>query len=170
MNAICNRIVLVVITLALMTIPVRVVAFDDRSSASLELVEKAEGFIKEKGKDYALKVFCASKGPFIDKELYVFACSMDNRLLAHPYSPDLVGRDVSDFKDTKGKLVFQEFRKVADERGSGWVTYWWTKPVEPGGFSKTTYVRRIPEYNMYVGVGFYKPVQSSQDKNEPSAD
>lgn len=168
MNAICTRPLFLIMTLALMAIPAHAVAAD-KTSACVQLVEKAEVFIQEKGKDYALKVFSSSKGPFIDKELYVFACSMDNKLLAHPYRRELVGEDVNNFKDAKGKLLFKEFRKVADERGSGWVNYWWTKPGEAGEFSKASYIKRVPEHDMYVGVGFYKPVQFSQGRDAPSA-
>lgn len=156
------RSILVFVSVALVIIPAGASAFD-KSSVCLELTEKAETFLQEKGRDYALKVFSASKGPFIDGELYVFACSMDNKLLAHPYRRELVGEDVKDFRDSKGKPIFQEFHKVAEERGAGWVSYWWSKPGEQGAFPKVTYIKRVPEYNMYVGVGYYKPLRMSQD-------
>ncbi|MGO9568758.1 MAG: cache domain-containing protein [Desulfomonilaceae bacterium] len=103
----------------------------------------------------------------MDKELYVFACSMSNIMLAHPYKPGLVGQDVNEFKDAKGNALFQEFRKIVEERGSGWVDYWWTKPGEKGEFPKRTYVKRMPGSNIYVGVGYYKPLELSQDVNQP---
>lgn len=161
MKAIAVRSILVFLTVALITIPARSSAFD-KSSECVELAEKAEAFVLEKGKDYASKVFSASKGPFINGELYVFACSMDNKLLAHPYRRDLVGEDVGEFKDVKGKPIFQEFHKVANEQGSGWIDYWWKKPGEQHESSKTTYIKRIPDYNIYVGVGYYKPLQMIQ--------
>jgi len=128
----------------------------DKSSDCVEMAEKAEAFLQDKGKDYALKVFSVSKGPFIDRELYVFVCSMDGVMLAHPYRRDLVGQNVVALKDSKGKEIFQEFRKVAEERGSGWVDYWWSKPGEQGQFAKMTYIKRIPDQNLYVGVGYYQ--------------
>jgi signal transduction histidine kinase len=76
--------------------------------------------------------------------------------LAHPYRPDLVGEDVNNLKDAKGKPIFEEFLRIAEERGSGWVDYWWRKPGEQGEFPKMTYIKRLPEYNMYVGVGCYQ--------------
>lgn len=141
---------ILVISLTLIIMPVRALAFD-RSLACVQMVEKAEAFIQEKGPKYALKVFSVSKGPFINKELYVFACSMNNIMLAHPYRKDLVGRDVTNYTDAKGNPLFQEFRKIVEERGSGWVDYWWTKPGEKGDFPKRSYVKLIPGYNMYVG-------------------
>ncbi len=157
---------ILVISLTLITMPVGAWAFD-KSLACVEMVEKAEAFIQEKGPDYALKVFSVSKGPFVDKELYVFACSMSNIMLAHPYKQDLVGHDVKDFKDAKGNALFQEFLKIVDERGSGWLDYWWTKPGEKGEFPKRTYVKRMPGSDIYVGVGCYKPLEFSQDVHQP---
>ncbi|MGO9568759.1 MAG: hypothetical protein ACLP5H_14585 [Desulfomonilaceae bacterium] len=47
---------ILVISVALMTMPVGASA-SDKSLACVEMVEKAEAFIQEKGPDYALKVF-----------------------------------------------------------------------------------------------------------------
>lgn len=161
MKTIGIRPVLFFIAVSLLAVPVHA-SESDKSSRCVEMVEKADAFIQEKGLDYALRVFSVSKGPFIDKELYVFACSMSNMMLAHPYKKDLVGSDVNDFKDAKGSALFQEFRKIAEERGSGWVHYWWSKPGEQGEFPKMTYVKRLPQYNMYVGVGYYPSDQVKQ--------
>jgi cytochrome c len=128
----------------------------DKEAKCLKIAEKAEFFVREKGTEYALKVFSASKGPFIDGELYVFCCSMDGVMLAHPYRRDWVGRNVADYTDTKGKPVFKEFSRVAGLEGSGWVNYLWKKPGEEGEFPKTTYIRRLAASDLYVGVGFYK--------------
>jgi cytochrome c len=168
MKGVPARLMLLIFAMALTAIPANAASVD-QSPACVELIEKAEAFILDKGKDYALKVFCASKGPFIDKELYVFACSMDNRLLAHPYRRDLIGQDVNDIKDLKGRPLFQEFRKIAGEKGSGWLRYSWSKPGESGEFFKASYIKRIPEHNMYLGVGFYNPMQFSESKNQAGA-
>jgi cytochrome c len=128
----------------------------EKAAECVEIAEKAASFVQEKGTDYALRVFSVSKGPFIDKDLYVFACSMDGVMLAHPYSRDLIGQNVADFKDTEGKAIFKEFHRIAEERGAGWVEYRWRKPAEAGDFPKSTYIRRVAATNLYVGVGYYK--------------
>lgn len=159
MKAITVGLSVVAMFLAFTTVPVPVLAAD-RSDECVAMTQKAESLITEKGKDYALKVFSVSKGPFIDQELYVFAVSMDNRMLAHPYRRDLIGQDVNEVRDAENKLLFQEFRSVAEKRGDGWVNYWWSKSGEAGIFPKTTYIKRIADHNMYVGVGYYKPAQT----------
>jgi cytochrome c len=128
----------------------------DKAAECVEIAEKAALFVQEKGTDYALKVFSTCKGPFIDRELYVFACSMNGVMMAHPYSRNLIGQNVADFKDSHGKAVFSEFRRIAEERGSGWVDYHWRKPGEEGEFPKATYIKRVAASNLYVGVGYYK--------------
>ena len=125
-------------------------ALADRAQDCRNLVTKAVDFVKEKGPEYSLKVFSASKGPFIDKELYVFACSMDNVMLAHPYKRELIGKNVNEFQDVKGDLLFQEFKKVAQNGGQGWVHYWWWKPGEKDTFPKASYIMKIPGENLYV--------------------
>ncbi len=149
------NVVLLAMVLVVMAISVQASA-SEKDSVCVGIAERAAAFIQEKGENYALKVFSSAKGPFIEKDLYVFACSLDNKLLAHPYRRDLVGQDVNGLKDVKGKTIFQDFQKTAQQSGSGWVDYWWKKPGEQGEFQKATYIKRIPESNMYVGVGYYK--------------
>jgi cytochrome c len=132
------------------------VSFAERADDCAVLVAKAVNFVKEKGPEYSCKVFSASKGPFIDRELYIFVCSMDNVMLGHPYRLDLIGQSVSDYKDVKGVLLFKEFKKVAEEQGEGWVHYWWAKPAEKGEFAKASFIKRVPGQNLYVGAGYYK--------------
>ncbi len=155
MKSILIRLVLFFIAVSFVAFPVHAFV-SEKSTGCVEMAEKAQKFIQEKGEGYALRVFSASKGPFIDKEMYVFACSMDNKLLAHPYRQDLVGQDVSNLKDAKGEAIFQEFHKIAEEQGSGWVSYYWRKPGEHATVPKMTYIKRLPDYNMYVGVGYYQ--------------
>ena len=49
-------------------------------------------------------------------------------MIMHPTQPALNGKDVSDYKDPKGKAIFVEFAKVCKERGEGFVEYGWPEP------------------------------------------
>jgi len=130
------------------------VALADETKDCLTLVDKSIAFITEKGRDYALKTICC-KGPFTQGDVYVFAVSMDNVVLAHPYNRELIGKKVDDLKDVKGLSVFAEFKKVAANGGSGWVDYWWAKPGEKGEFPKKVFIKKVPGEDIYVGAGFY---------------
>jgi len=49
-------------------------------------------------------------------------------MVMHPIKPALDGKDLSDFKDPKGKKLFVEFAKVCREKNEGTVDYLWPKP------------------------------------------
>jgi methyl-accepting chemotaxis protein len=120
-------------------------------------VQKAIAMVKEKGVDETLKAIADPHGPFAKGELYVFAGALDKVIMvAHPYKPDLVNKDLTVFKDTKGKQFFNEFVQVAKNKGSGWVDYYWPKPGAKEPVLKSTYVERVPDQNLYFGAGVYK--------------
>ena len=120
-------------------------------------VQKAIAMAKEKGVDATLKAIADPKGPFAKGELYVWAGALDKVIMvAHPYKPELVNKDLTVFKDIKGKQFFNEFVKVAKEKGSGWVEYYWPKPGQKEPVLKSTYVERVPGTKVYFGCGFYK--------------
>ena len=56
---------------------------------------------------------------------YYWINDFSPRLVMHPYQPNLVGKDMSDFVDPNGTRVFMEFVKTAREDGQGFVSYLW---------------------------------------------
>ncbi|AFM27516.1 cache domain-containing protein [Desulfomonile tiedjei] len=132
------------------------VAAANQANDCIMMVSNAEAFIREKGVEYALKVFSTRNSPFVDKDLYIFVLSMDNVMLAHPFNPGLIGKNFSDHKDSNGKFVFQEFKKVVNGKGEGWVDYTWPKPGEQGEFPKSAYVKKVHGQDMYIGASYFK--------------
>jgi methyl-accepting chemotaxis protein len=131
-------------------------AFAGSEEEVVALVEKAVAMFKEKGKDYTLKVIGTLDGPFRKKEMYVYAASLDGILLAHPVNKDLVGKSQLGLKDAKGKLFGQELLKVAQEKGSGWVEYYWLRHGEKEPTLKKTYVLKVPGEDIAVAGGIYE--------------
>lgn len=121
------------------------------------LVKSAIAMVKEKGVDATLQAIADPKGPFAKGELYIWAGALDKVIMvAHPYKPNLVNKDLSLFKDVKGKMFFGEFVNVAKAKGSGWVDYYWPKPDAKEASPKTSYVEAVPGQNLYFGCGVYK--------------
>lgn len=121
------------------------------------LVKQAIAMAKAKGVEAALKAAGDPKGPFIKGDLYVFAGSISKvQLTAHPYKPQLVGKDLSGMKDVKGKLFFIEFGNVAKNGGSGWVDYYWPKPGGKKPVLKSSYIEGLAGTDTYFGCGIYK--------------
>jgi signal transduction histidine kinase len=74
--------------------------------------------------------------------------------IAHATQKNLVGKDLSDFKDEKGKFVIRELVKAA-RKGGGFVEYYWIKPGAEGEHLKIGYVEPIPGTNCFIGTGVY---------------
>jgi cytochrome c len=118
------------------------------------LVEKGVAYIKANGKDKAFAEFTDTKGKFIDRDLYIFVVDFKGLTLAHGGNPKLVGKDMSELKDSDGKFFIKEFIELAKTKGSGWVDYKWQNPVTKNIEPKTTYIQRCEDY--FLGCGIYK--------------
>jgi methyl-accepting chemotaxis protein len=53
---------------------------------------------------------------------YFFIYNYKNIAISHPY---IQGKDMTNIKDKKGKLIVPTFIKIAREHESGFTTYWW---------------------------------------------
>lgn len=122
------------------------------------LVSSAAALIENKGKD-SFAEFRKKGSKWFTAKTYVFVDDMDGNVLVNPPSPEIEGKNLIDWKDAKGKLFLQEFVKVAKNRGSGWVEYWWPKPAEEKPSKKKSYVKRakMPDGKLViVGAGIYE--------------
>ena len=128
----------------------------DKTAEVKALVEEGVIMAVVEGVDAALKAIGDPKGPFIRGDLYLFAGPLDRvTASAHPYKPDLVGKDLSAFKDSHGNFFAFQFLKIALEDGAGWSEHWWPKPGAEEPSLKKSYVVKVPGKSMYVGGGFY---------------
>lgn len=73
----------------------------------VKFVEEAVAYVKEVGREAALKEFSNPKGKFVREkgELYIYAYDFKCVCQAHGFTPDLVGRDLTEKKDSHGLLV-----------------------------------------------------------------
>jgi signal transduction histidine kinase len=118
------------------------------------LVEKGVAYIKANGKEKAFAEFTDTKGKFIDRDLYIFVVDFKGLTLAHGGNPKLVGKDMSELKDSDGKFFIKAFIELAKTKGSGWVDYKWQNPVTKNIEPKSTYIQRYEDY--FLGCGIYK--------------
>lgn len=150
-----RRLAIVAVGITLMCLMASTVLADNEAEVQ-DLVNRAVALFKEKGDDYAIRVLNSGSGPFRKGELYVFVGSMkDFTFLAHPVNPELLGKSQKDLKDSKGLLIFQEFVKVAQNPGQGWVQYWWMRHAEKEPTLKRSFIERVPGEDIFVGAGFY---------------
>lgn len=91
-----------------------------------------------------------------DGKEYFFISDLANRLIAHPLRPENEGKDMSAFKDADGKLIYQEFAKVASsDKGGGFVHYRQIKPKEEKPQPKLSYTKLFKPWGWVVGTGIY---------------
>lgn len=128
--------------------------YNDRMERAfvVDAVNAAVAEIERNGRD-AFPRFYDRTGPFIAKDAYLFVYDNRGTALVHPAFPNLVGRNLSTWKDTQGKKVIQEALDLARTRGSGWMDYMWPKPGESISTQKSTYVRRAKLNGDWVVVG-----------------
>jgi PAS domain S-box-containing protein len=87
---------------------------------------------------------------------YFWIIDMTPVMIMHPYRPDLVGKDLSDYRDPQGKRLFVESVETVREEGEGYIDYYWQwKDDSLTIVPKLSYVRGIPEWNWVVGTGIY---------------
>ena len=123
--------------------------------------KEAAQMVADKGLDAAIAEINKKDGKFVWKDTYVFLMDLDGKMLAHPMSPALIGKNVLDMKDKavpaeKGKFLFKEFVAVAKGKGSGWVDYMWSNPGDPAPRKKVTYIYRVPGKDQFAGAGVYE--------------
>jgi signal transduction histidine kinase len=120
--------------------------------------KESAAMVNEKGIGAAIAEINKKDGMFVWKDTYVFLMDLDGKMLAHPMSPALIGKNVLDVKD-KGepaKLLFKEMVELAKGKGEGWVAYMWTNPGDPKPRKKVTYIYRVPGKDLFAGAGIYE--------------
>lgn len=78
------------------------------------------------------------------------------RMIMHPYRKDLNGRDVSGFRDPRGRRIFSEFAAVVQRGREGYVNYVWQWKDDPGRLApKESYIKGFEPWGWIIGTGLY---------------
>jgi signal transduction histidine kinase len=75
-------------------------------------------------------------------------------VLAHPYNPSIVGKDLTDVPDANGKKYRREIIELAAAKGKGWVDYQYKNPTTGKIEPKTTYILLVD--GVVLEAGLYK--------------
>ena len=136
----------------------------DRQTKSQHLVEVAHGLIAgfaaqakagALGTEEAQKRALAALAPLrYGAGDYFWVNDMRPAMILHP-KKELIGKDLTDFKDPTGKALFVEMVRVVKESGAGFVPYMWPKPGFEQPVAKISYVKGFPEWGWVVGSGIY---------------
>jgi cytochrome c len=122
---------------------------------AVAMVKRVEAMFAKDGPEATFKaVSDKSNTAFHDRDLYPFIYDMKGTCVAHGARPALIGKNLIDLKDQDGKYLIQEMVAIANGPGSGWVDYKWPNPLTNKIEDKTSYVAKMGDY--FVGVGVYK--------------
>jgi signal transduction histidine kinase len=130
-------------------------AADPTDKDAIAMAERGAALIKSKGKDEMIKRINAKDPDFVQGSLYVDLRDVKTGIvLAHPYNPSIVGKDLTDVPDANGKKYRREIIELAAAKGKGWVDYQYKNPstgkIEP----KTTYILLVD--GVVLEAGLYK--------------
>ncbi|HRU07078.1 MAG TPA: cache domain-containing protein [Candidatus Brocadiia bacterium] len=116
-------------------------------------VEEAVAYARDRGKEEALKTFTAPGGLFHRGQLYIYAYDFNCVCLAHGLQPELVGKDLTQHRDSRGLLVIQKLAEIA-RRGKGWLRFYWKSPETGKEAAKLGYVMKVDD-TWWLGSGTY---------------
>jgi PAS domain S-box-containing protein len=81
------------------------------------------------------------------------------KMIMHPYTTELEGKDLTNYTDSKnksGKKLFVEFVSLVKADNEGYLEYLWQwKDDASQTVPKLSFVRGIPEWNWIIGTGVY---------------
>jgi signal transduction histidine kinase len=120
---------------------------------AIAMTERGAALIKAKGKDEMMKRINAKDPEFVQGALYVDLRDLKTGIvLAHPYNPSIVGKDLTDVPDANGKKYRREIIELAAAKGKGWVDYQYKNPTTGKIEPKTTYILRVDDVVLEAGI------------------
>jgi signal transduction histidine kinase len=122
---------------------------------AVAMVKRVQDEYKKDGAEATFKaVSDKATATFHDRDLYPFIYDMSGKCVAHGARPALIGKNLIDLKDQDGKFLIREMVDMAKGAGSGWIAYKWPNPITNKIEDKVSYVEKMGDY--FVGVGVYK--------------
>jgi hypothetical protein len=157
--------VIALVVMASVVLASSVMAESGIKEECVTLCKDAAKFINEKGFYPAVAEINNKEGKFVTKNTYAYMMDLEGHLLAHPFNPQYIGRDITGTKDTNGKLFNQESITIAKTKGEGLSEYMYPKPEELAkstpykekiSSKKLSYVYRVPGKDLMVIAGFFE--------------
>jgi cytochrome c len=117
---------------------------------------KQKALVDSKGKA-AFADFRKNGSEWMSGNTYLFAYDLKSNVLLNAAFPEREGTNVAGKKDANGKLYHDEFIKIVQSKGAGWVDYMFPKPGQTQPSLKWSYVKavNIDGTPGLIGAGFY---------------
>lgn len=126
---------------------------EDHENAAKEIVSNAVQHLLDQGAELTFGLITNEDGPFVKGNIYAFAYNYDGICLAHGRNSALVNQNLIDLKDLRGQPLIKNMIKLAKNKGSGWINYYWHNTL------KRAYIERIIDPKTktpyIIGAGYY---------------
>jgi cytochrome c len=122
---------------------------------AVAMVKRVQDKFKKDGPEATFAAVTKKDPAFHDRDLYPFIYRLDGVNVAHGARPALVGKNLLNLKDPDGVPLIRQMVEIANAKGSGWVNYKWPNPTTNAIEDKTSYIEKMGDY--FVGVGVYRP-------------
>lgn len=139
----------------------------DRRNMTLHSVEVAQSIVNSNinnQKNGTLSIEQAQKATLetikslrYDGNNYYFIIDKNSKMIMHPLSPELDGKDVSQIKDLKGKLIYKNMVDVVNKQKNGHIEYSLAKPNynSKKAFPVISYVSQTNDWGWIIGTSIY---------------
>ena len=91
-----------------------------------------------------------------DRKDYFWICTMEPRMVMHPYRQELMGQGLLDYEDPNGKKLFVEAVEIVEQSEDGFIDYFWQwKDDSTRIVPKLSYVKAYEPWGWVIGTGIY---------------
>jgi len=140
-------------------------AIEDRKGATRQHVELAYGVLKWVHSQETTGQLTTGQAQALAKKMigdlryakqeYFWINDLQQRMVMHPFAPNLNGKDMSGHKDPKGFALFKAFVDTARDGKGGFVAYQWPRPNSQKAVDKIAYVQGFEPWGWVIGTGIY---------------
>lgn len=115
--------------------------------------QQLQGLPKEDAQQRALAILQDMR---FGSDGYVWVNDYQGTVIMHPIKPELNGKPQPGMKTPAGKVLFEEFGRVAQSHADGSeYNYLWPKPGSSEAVRKVSFVKAFPQWGWVVGNGVY---------------
>lgn len=131
--------------------------FKGSSQDVIVMVDEAADLLSKQGAAPAFGVFNNPAGAFVRGDLYVFVLDFNGTIVAHGLSPDSIGNNVFQIRDSNGHFFIQSILRKVFTDGEGWVDYLWFSPCSGEIERKQVFFKRVGSY--VICSGYYRALK-----------
>ncbi|WP_428026423.1 sensor histidine kinase [Arcobacter sp.] len=124
---------------------------------------KKANYSKEKTLD---EIIAALRGiRFNNDKGYLFIYEMSGKNILNAGFPNMEGKNLWNFRDSKGTLILQDMNKILSSKDETFYNWYWKKSADDEKEQKKIgFFKKFEPYNLFIGSGYYEKDFNNQTK------